>query len=142
MSAVVKRFATLVTFGLALGGCGLVGSGGSESDVLMLVQSAAQDAVMQALYVGKVVQQGECLRLERPVEGHTVVWPHGFSLGGRRRDFVMDDRGRPVGRIGESFRLGGGEVPTLWEGGPVSESDRRHALSRCPGRYWLVGEIG
>ncbi len=142
MFRMVVRFAILAALGLAVCGCELVGSGGSESDVLMLVQDAPQAAVMQALYVGKVVRQGECLRLERPVEGHTVVWPHGFSLGGPQRDVVMDNRGRPLGRIGESFRLGGGEVPTLWEGGPVSESVRREALRRCPGRYWLVGEIG
>ncbi len=138
----MKRLVALATLALTVGGCDLLGSGGADSDVLMLVQGAPQNSVMQALYVGKVDRQGECLRLASPVEGHTVVWPHGFSLGGPARDTILDDGGRTVGRIGDSFRLGGGEVPTLWENGPVSEPVRREALKRCPGRYWLVGEVG
>jgi hypothetical protein len=79
-----------------------------------------------------------CLRLDTP-DTHTVIWPKGFDLGADLR--VRDDRGAVVGRIGGAFRLGGGEVPSLHDGIPLSEADRVRAGSRCPGRFWIVGEV-
>lgn len=124
-----------------LNACELVSSDGNDGGTIFITQSAPQTVVMQALYQGSVSRQGNCLRLSDEPDGHTVVWPHGFRLSGSARDIVVDDEGRTVGRIGEHFRLGGGEVPTLWKDGPVSERVRTIALEQCPGRYWIVGEI-
>lgn len=124
-----------------LSACELVSSDGNRGGAIFITQSAPQTVVMQALYEGSVSRQGDCLRLSDEPDGHTVVWPYGFRLSGSARDTVVDDEGRTVGKIGDHFRLGGGEVPTLWENGPVSEQDRTIALEECPGRYWIVGEI-
>ncbi|MDX1430360.1 MAG: hypothetical protein R3282_08735, partial [Rhodothermales bacterium] len=59
---------------------------------------------------------------------------------GPKKDMVMTDAGKIVGQIGGEFRLGGGEVETLWDGGPVTSPARQVALTTCPGRYWIVGE--
>lgn len=112
-------------------------------DVLFLTQSASPQAVMDALFEGRVARDDAgCLRLDLPGE-HTVIWPNGFTLAeaadGSLR--VLDADGREVGRVGGRFRLGGGEVATLHEGIPMTEEDRREARERCPGRYWIVGAI-
>jgi hypothetical protein len=110
-----------------------------ETGLLFLTQNVVPDAFMDALFEGRVVaDRAGCLRLESP-DAHTVVWPKGFGLGGDLR--VRSDRGAEVGRIGGSFRLGGGEVPSLHDGVPLSEADRVRAESRCPGRFWIVGEM-
>ena len=111
-------------------------------DVLFLTQSAAPSAAMDALFEGRVDRDAAgCLRLDLD-DRHTVIWPAGFTVaetaGGELR--ILDGDGREVGRVGERFRLGGGEVTTLHEGIPMTEADRRAALERCPGRYWIVGD--
>lgn len=125
-----------------LQGPGDASSLADAEDVLFLTRSAAPQAVMDALFEGRVERDGSgCLRLDLSDE-HTVIWPTGFELaetadGGLR---VLDADGREVGRVGGRFRLGGGEVATLHEGIPMTEADRRAARERCPGRYWIVGE--
>jgi hypothetical protein len=54
---------------------------------------------------------------------------------------VRDAAGRAIGPIGSTFSLGGGEVQSL-KGMPVSSADRQRAATQCPGRYWIVGEVG
>ena len=112
------------------------------SGVVFLVQSATPDEVMQALFEGRVTRDERgCLRIDDP-DRHTVVWPRGFTLQGAGGELrVLDGTGREVGRIGGSFRLGGGEVPVLHEGLPVSPAVRQRANESCPGRFWLVGEV-
>lgn len=113
-----------------------------EGGLLFLVQTEPATDVMEALWDG-VVQRDErgCLRLATE-DRHTVVWPFGFTLGVRSDGpYVRDERGRDVGRIGGSFRFGGGEVPELHEGIPLHPTARAAALSRCPGPYWIVGDV-
>ena len=113
-------------------------------DLLFLVKKPVEGEriVMDALYEGSVVESEGCLRFGDEPERHTVVWPPGFSLTNVDGSYVvLDERGRTVGQIGRFFRFGGGEVETLWEDGPVAETARVEALRRCPGRYWIVGEV-
>ena len=122
----------------------LLTSAFNDDDPLFLVQKPVEGerVVMEALYEGSVVEVDGCLRLGEEPDSHTVVWPPAFTLttqDGER--VVLDEEGRAVGRIGHFFRLGGGEVQTLWKNGPVDEAARTAALDRCPGRYWLVGDV-
>ncbi len=112
------------------------------SEVVFLFQNATPDAVMQALFQGRVITDDRgCLRLES-TDRHTVVWPKGFTLEGVGAELrVLDGTGTEVGQIGGSFSLGGGEVPFLHEGVPVSPADRQRAHESCPGRYWIVGDV-
>jgi hypothetical protein len=123
------------------------GPGPSASEVddpfatVFLAQESPPVAVMEALFQGRVVRDREgCLRLDT-ADRHTVVWPFGSRLEDRVDGLhVTDAAGRDIGRIGGSFRFGGGEVPSLHEG-LLSADDRRRAEARCPGRYWIVGEV-
>ncbi|NIQ52874.1 MAG: hypothetical protein GWN71_05275 [Gammaproteobacteria bacterium] len=54
---------------------------------------------------------------------------------------MKDAGGAHVGVIGETFRLGGGEVATLHDGLGLSEATIKRANELCPGRFWFVGEI-
>lgn len=135
---------------LLLGGCSSSGDGGPAAPLLsvlldetvFLAQSEAPDAVMEALFEGRVKRDDDgCLRLDTP-DAHTVVWPFGFSLvtvGGEL--VVRDAEGDAVGAIGGRFRLGGGEVASLHDGIALAPEDRDRAESLCPGRYWIVGEV-
>lgn len=115
---------------------------GDRDDAVFLTLDATPDAWMDALYEGPVRWDAAgCLRLESS-DRHTVVWPVGFDLvrrGGQLR--VVDAEGREVGQIGGTFRLTGGEVPSLHDGVPMSAETRAEAERRCPGRYWIVGEV-
>ena len=139
-AVILKAVLVLVAFSMAA----CVTEPEQDADLLFLVQKPVEGerVVMDALYQGSVVERDGCLRLGDEPDGHTVVWPPGFSLvrrvGGHE---VRNEAGRAIGQVGGFFRLGGGEVPTLWEDGPVDDQTRTAALDRCPGRYWLVGEV-
>ena len=135
--AVISKF-VLVLFAFGVAAC--VTEAELDAALLFLVQKPVEGerVVMEALYQGTVVEHDGCLRLGDEPDGHTVVWPPGFSLLGRTE---RNEAGRAIGQVGGFFRLGGGEVPTLWENGPVDETIRAAALDRCPGRYWLVGDV-
>lgn len=122
------------------GPAGLLGSVVLD-DVLFLTLEEEQTVVMDALFEGRVtLDDAGCLRLDGP-DAHTVVWPKDFELTVEDGTLaVRDDEGRPVGRIGGSFRLGGGEVPVLHEGIPLGPEAVEEAETRCPGRFWIVGE--
>jgi hypothetical protein len=109
---------------------------------VFVTQSVVADEVMQALFEGRVVKDNAgCLRLDGP-DPATVVWPKGFTMTGSGGALVVRDAaGRRIAPIGGTFRLGGGEVQSL-EGMPVSTADRQRAATQCPGRYWIVGEVG
>lgn len=112
------------------------------SDTVFLTQATPPGAVMEALYEGRVYRDEQgCLRLETMSGmGHTAVWPYGFTLETRGgASHVVDPRRRSIGRVGGSFRFGGGEVPSA-EWADLTTEQRALAQSRCPGRYWVVGE--
>jgi hypothetical protein len=109
-----------------------------EGSVLFVAQNAIPNSFMDALFVGRVVADGDgCLRLDGP-DPATVVWPFRFSLDGQGR--VLDSLGVEIGRIGESFSLGGGEV-VLHDGIAMSQADKQLAEASCPGRFWIVGDV-
>ena len=111
-------------------------------DVVFLTQSERQDAVMDALFTGRVlVDAAKCTRLDDP-DGATVIWPVGFTVSGENGDLrVLDGDGREVGRLGGSFRIGGGEVTELNPQLHISYMDRAFAAEHCPGRYWIASEV-
>ena len=109
------------------------------AEIRFFTQSEVPEVVMDALFEGRVVaDERGCLRLDGP-DAHTVIWPKGWALAtAEDARVVRDAAGREVGRIGGTFRLGGGEVPFLHEGIPVDAADREEAEEACPGRYWIV----
>ena len=110
-------------------------------DLLMLTLTESPAAHMEALFKGSVVADARgCLRL-RDADGATVIWPKDFRLVDRLgAAMVQDEGGRTVGAVGGDFRFGGGEVP-MHDGLALSAEARRAAEERCPGKYWIVGEL-
>ncbi len=96
---------------------------------------------MEALFQGRVIlDQAGCIRLDS-AEGSTVVWPYGATLQQSGLELrVRAADGREIGRLGGSFRFGGGHVPTLHTFALAPE-DRELAQLSCPGDFWIVGEI-
>ncbi len=114
---------------------------GPDAALLFLVQEGPPNSVMEALYQGRVeVDQAGCFRLDLQPERHTVVWPFGFRLGREKAGLVVLDGDDEALRIGDLVRLGGGEVQALPDG-LVAAAMRQAALVRCPGPFWIVGEV-
>jgi hypothetical protein len=114
-----------------------------ETPWLFFSQSTRPEAVMEALYEGTVSMDAEgCLRLDLEPDRHTVVWPFGSTAVTRAgRLVILDQENVEIGRVGGFFALGGGEVPPA--AGPLLLSPESRALAeaRCPGRFWIVGDI-
>jgi len=110
-----------------------------SSGVKFLSQNAVPYAVMEALHEGPVIlDEVGCLRLGAR-DGHTVIWPWGFTAQVAAEEVLIRNRdGVLVGRIGESFRLGGGVGEELLDSLGFSQDDRNTAASACPGTYWIV----
>ncbi|HST62750.1 MAG TPA: hypothetical protein VLK84_28855 [Longimicrobium sp.] len=108
--------------------------------ILFLVQGAPQAESMEALYEGRIAPNPQgCIQTEGPSPA-TIVWPHGFTLEDRGGELeVKDATGRITGRIGGSFRFGGGQVPSN-NYAFLPEPARTKAAARCPGDVWIVGD--
>jgi len=116
---------------------------GPDEPVLFLTQSAPPTSVLEALFQGRVeVDQAGCLRLGSDPDGPTVVWPFGSRLVREKTGLVVrGPDGSDFVRIGENVRLGGGEVSDLRSLGILPEAMLTAALNRCPGVFWLAGEL-
>jgi hypothetical protein len=110
-------------------------------DVIFLALSEPPNAHMDALFNGTVtIDDAGCIRLQN-VERSTVVWPYGFTLDdGDDQLRVRDASGKVLGRVGGTFRFGGGHVPELHEGIDLPPALRERARTSCPGDFWVVGD--
>lgn len=106
---------------------------------LVMTQNVVPSEAMDAWFEGLVVADDTgCIRLEDG-EGPTVVWPRDYMGEVAAEGFaILDANGTEVGKIGESFGVGGGEVPELLATLGFSEADRELAEELCPGNYWIV----
>jgi hypothetical protein len=148
MNRVVIRAGALLAFLLAPAACspsdGLepdLNGGENPEGTIFLAQNVPPEAVMEALYIGKVNRDAQgCLRVEGE-GGATVIWPYGFRLQSRSgRLHVLDANGRSIGHIGGEFRMGGGYVPSPVHA-HLSDEDRARANTVCASsHYWVVGE--
>lgn len=109
------------------------------SGVTFLTMRIDPDVHMEALFQGRVLADEEgCLRLDTE-DRHTVVWPKGYGFYAPGSTiWILDAGGEVIGRVGEDFRLGGGEVTELHDGLGFTAADRALAEAHCPGRYWIA----
>lgn len=108
--------------------------GGENPDAtVFLTQQAPQDAVMDALYTGKVLRDEQgCLRTES-ANGALVIWPYGFKLHARLGGLHVENaEGRSIGRIGGNVRMGGGYAPAAYADTYLTDANHTLADTRCP----------
>lgn len=109
------------------------------------VRDGEPRAVMQALARGRLTLDDDCLRISSgSYDGNLLIWPPDYSFratGGNVR--ILDEENRVVAKTGDRIEVGGGEVPgrSLRNIAYVGKSLGQKILRRCPGPYWLVGEV-
>lgn len=114
----------------------------ARDGLVFMTQNVDENDRMEALFRGAVIADAQgCLRLGT-ADGATAVWPRGYALDASGEvPRVMDERGEPVGALGDTFQLAGGEVEHLLERMGFTDADRERARA-CPGRYWIVNPEG
>ena len=86
---------------------------------------------MMALSTGRLVLEGECLRLEG---GTLPIWPPEFTLRAEGEQvLVIDGGGGVAARVGEEACLSGGNS------GTTDEWVLQQIPAACRGEYWIVG---
>ena len=121
--------------------CQSTDPGDVPAGLVFLSLSTEPNAVMDALFNGRVVTDAAgCLRLQSS-EAATVVWPKGFSLGNSVEGVIVRNAaGVEIGRLQDTFKFGGGYVGTLDAIPIISDATRKTAYQKCPGTYWIVGQ--
>ncbi|CEG13800.1 hypothetical protein MSIBF_A510005 [groundwater metagenome] len=73
---------------------------------------------------------------------YLIIWPYGFSLKTNKEGAiqVIDDAGQPVVHVGDKIGFGGGECAGC-TGEDIAKISAQLPNDRCPGPYWIVGEI-
>jgi len=93
---------------------------------------------LTALLVGELEVVGNCVRVKTTYGSgsYLLVWPPDFDFGVSDTSVHIADRllrEEITWRVGDSVRLGGGEIPSL------VEKLRSRVPANCDGPYWLFG---
>ena len=88
---------------------------------------------MQALLVGKLELINGCLR----VGENLLIFPYGFTLRNTNDTLtVYDAAGQRLAAVGDTIRLGGGQLGTGENNTPLEFENER-----CNGPYWIIGDV-
>ena len=122
---------TLLIVSLILYACS---SNSPASVTYFPVQKQVEPIAMEVLLTGKLIQDNGYLRISEEL----IIWPYGYSLKTEDNDiWVIDDKDQTVARVGDTVKIGGGEIPGYW-----AEEIIGHPLpAGCEGPYWLAGHI-
>ena len=103
-------------------------------------QQEAQPDSMDALTVGKLVLDDNCLRVQdSDNNNYLLVWPQSYSLNVAGENVqVKDDTGKIVVQVGDVANVSGGEVPADQIGNYVAQATMP---ADCPGPFWLVASV-
>lgn len=103
-------------------------------------REAGPDSVsMQALLVGKLILVKDCLRVQdSDNNNYLLIWPQGFSLSTEGKSIqISDDTGQLIVQVGDSIKVGGGEIPPEQIENYVVQT----LPNDCSGPYWIVASI-
>jgi hypothetical protein len=90
---------------------------------------------MQALLMGKLELIGRCLK----VGENLIIWPHGFTMDSKDSLIkIYDDKHRLVAQVGDSIKLGGGQVNTSKF---LEAQLTGYTPGICRGPLWMVGDV-
>lgn len=118
-----------------------------ELGAIVFLNQGDPGADMPSMADGGVLSVDErgCLRLLQPAvdPDPLPVWPPGYSLdaAGDGPARILDGEGRVVARVGDEIGVGGGPTSSLEEVADADERRLREIRERCPGAYFIVGEV-
>jgi antitoxin component of RelBE/YafQ-DinJ toxin-antitoxin module len=98
-------------------------------------------AFMSALIEGTLVVKDGCLRVVNGEgdSGHLVIWQTDYFVNNNAGVIeILDRDGDVVARVGETIRMGGGEISMTDE---LKRQLREPLSKQCAGPYWLMGDI-
>ncbi|MCD4753702.1 MAG: hypothetical protein K8R40_11575 [Anaerolineaceae bacterium] len=99
---------------------------------------------MEAELSGELALVDGCLRINDGYDDYLIVWPYGFGLSINENGIiqVIDDTGHPIMKVGDKVKVGGGGGEMSGEdSGDISAFSGHLPSDRCPGPYWILGEI-
>lgn len=106
-------------------------------------QKASEDgSVMQAQLFGRLVNDGGCLRVESRDGGvsYLIVWRPEHSVAERDGEItILDGKGDPLVKVGDTIYTDGGEVPAVEDLGAITGDVAGEIDAHCDGPYWLIG---
>jgi hypothetical protein len=123
---------------LLMGGCN---ENPSVANLFFPVTQAPASQHMDSLATGKLVAEGNILGVKSGWffdKGDVLIWPYGYSLGTQNaRICVIDSEGQVVAKVGDSIKLGGGEISREL----AEEQIGRPLPSDISGSFWLIGSV-
>jgi hypothetical protein len=91
---------------------------------------------MGALLTAELVVENGCLQAQTEHGLHLIIWQADYFLTQRDgRIHVLDEKGDVVATVGETFSMGGGEIPA------VAEVELRAPIPEAcaGGPHWRMG---
>lgn len=93
--------------------------------------------VMEALNYGKLELKEKCLGFKKESGSFTTLtgWPVSYGLMKIDEELYIVSNNKPVVKIGENLKMGGGYIEA---------SEGKHIVSngvKCPPPYWVVGNL-
>lgn len=116
----------------------------ADDRIIYLPVQPPSGAGMAALNEGTLVEVDGCLRID---DGHytggwLVLWPFGSDIRvADNRIEVINEDGKPVGRVGEWMRAGGGAVENSRGMAGIDEMIPGMPIDGCPGPYWVAAPM-
>jgi len=97
-----------------------------------------------ALMEGTLVEVDGCLQIEdgHYADGWMVIWPFGSDI--RVADDhieVINEDGKPVARVGDQLRAGGGAIENTRGMESISEMIPGMPIEGCRGHYWVAAPL-
>jgi len=97
---------------------------------------------MDALLEGRLELDNGYLRVKYFDDNYLLIWPHGFSLHTEGEEIqVVDSEGQIAARVGETIKVGGGEIPAKFAEFIAEEVIGRSLPDDCAGPFWKVSEV-
>ncbi len=105
-----------------------------------LTAATKERAFPNALVEGTLTLTDGCLRIKEGDKfNYLIIWPPQTRLDLSSNSIrVFDEKSRVTARVGQTVRLGGGQIQTS---APILKELRYPLPNKCPGPYWLASGI-
>ncbi len=126
-------------------GCTGNSNNAAQADLYFPVQKEPATIVLTSLVSGRLVVDNGYLRVSYRLgglfplsRGSMIIWPHGYSWKAENNEiWILDDKGQKVLRVGDSVKLGGGEIPASFAEQLIGQK----LPVGIEGPFWLAADI-